>query len=161
MRIEWFFILTNLNLLHPKMHCVMFGWNWPSGFREEDFYFFFNVFSLLRNYLLLKRDEALLLNILQSPSPNDALYHLAQCFWRRRFLNFVNVLSLFRNYPALEKAGPFIWRNFSPRHPRMLCALLKLAEWFLRRRFLNFFDVFSLFHNNIISPWKRWGPSFE
>ena len=29
----------------------------------------------------------------------------AQWFWRRRFLNFVNVFSLFRNYLPLEKGG--------------------------------------------------------
>ena len=28
--------LTNLNLHHPRMPCVKFGWNWPSGSGEED-----------------------------------------------------------------------------------------------------------------------------
>ena len=31
------FIWTNLNPLHPRMHCDKFGWNWPSGSEEEDF----------------------------------------------------------------------------------------------------------------------------
>ena len=31
------FIWTNLNPLHPRMHCVKFVWNWPSGSGEEDF----------------------------------------------------------------------------------------------------------------------------
>ena len=31
------FIWTNLNPLHPRMLCVKFGWNWPSGSGEEDF----------------------------------------------------------------------------------------------------------------------------
>ena len=35
--IEWFFIWTNLNPLHPRMHCAKFGWNWPSGSGEEDY----------------------------------------------------------------------------------------------------------------------------
>ena len=30
-------------------------------------------------------------------------FKLAQWFWRKRFLNFVNVFSLFRNYLLLEK----------------------------------------------------------
>ena len=30
------FIWTNLNPLHPRMHCAKFGWNWPSGSGEED-----------------------------------------------------------------------------------------------------------------------------
>ena len=29
-------IWTNLNPLHPRMLCTMFGWNWPSGSGEED-----------------------------------------------------------------------------------------------------------------------------
>ena len=28
---------TNLNPLHPRMHCAKFGWNWPSGSGEEYF----------------------------------------------------------------------------------------------------------------------------
>ena len=32
----WPFIWTNLNLLYPRMFCVKFGWNWPSGSGEED-----------------------------------------------------------------------------------------------------------------------------
>ena len=43
----------------------------------------------------------------ESPSPKDALCQdwltLAQWFWRRRFLDFVNVFSPFRNYLPLEK----------------------------------------------------------
>ena len=39
------FILINLNPLYPKMLCVNFGWNWPSGSWEEDE----NVKSLLTN----------------------------------------------------------------------------------------------------------------
>ena len=29
------FIFTNLNILHPRMLCAKFGWNWPSGSEEE------------------------------------------------------------------------------------------------------------------------------
>ena len=53
------------------------------------------------------------LNKLESLSPKDALCQiclkLAQRFWRR-FLNFVNVFSLFRNYLPLEKVeiGPVV-----------------------------------------------------
>ena len=28
---------TKLNLIHPRMLCAKFGWNWPSGSGEEDF----------------------------------------------------------------------------------------------------------------------------
>ena len=32
----WPFIWTKLNPLHQGMLCAKFGWNWPSGFGEED-----------------------------------------------------------------------------------------------------------------------------
>ena len=35
-RINWFFIWTDLNPLHPRMLCAKFGWNWLSGSGEED-----------------------------------------------------------------------------------------------------------------------------
>ena len=48
----------------------------------------------------------LYLNKLESPSSKDALCQiwlkLAKRFWRRRFLNFVNVYLLFRDYLPLE-----------------------------------------------------------
>ena len=55
-----------------------FSWNWPNGFREEDF--------LNCYYLPLKKGWALYLNKLESPSPKDALCQfwlkLAKRFWR-------------------------------------------------------------------------------
>ena len=75
---------------------------------ERRFFNFVNVFSLFRNYLPLGKGRAPHLNKLESPSPNDALCQvwlkLAQWFWRR-YLNFVNVFSLFRNYLPLGKGG--------------------------------------------------------
>ena len=56
----WPFIWTNLNLLHPRMLCAKFGWNWPSGFWRRGFFLnSVNVFSLFRNYLPLEKGEAL------------------------------------------------------------------------------------------------------
>ena len=60
---------------------------------------------------------------------------LAQWFWKRGFLNFVNVLSLFRNYLPLEMGVALHLNNlesFSPKDP--LCHVwLKLAQWFWSR----------------------------
>ena len=89
------FIWTNLNPLHPRMLCAKFGWNWLSGSGEEDFL----ILSMYFHYFVIispwKKGGALHLNKLESPSPKDALCRdwlkLAQWFWRRRFLNFVNV----------------------------------------------------------------------
>ena len=68
---------------------------------------FVNVFLVFLNYLPLKKDGALHLNKLESPSPKDDLCQvclkLAQWFWRRRFSKCVNVFLLFRIYLPLEK----------------------------------------------------------
>ena len=67
-------------------------------FWRRRFFNFVNVFSLFHNYLHLEKGVALHLNKLEYPSTKDALCQvwlkLAQWFWRRRFFNFVNVLSL-------------------------------------------------------------------
>ena len=34
----WPFIWTHLNPLYPRMLCAKFGWNWPCGSGEEDFF---------------------------------------------------------------------------------------------------------------------------
>ena len=100
---------------------------------------FFNVFSLFCNYLPLEKSRALNLNNLESPSPKDALCQvwlkLAQWFWRIRFLNVVNVFSLFHNYLPLEKGWAFHLNKLeSPSHKDALCQIwLKLAQWFWRR----------------------------
>ena len=100
------------------MNCEKFGWNWPSGSWEEDFFNFVNVFSLFRNYLRLEKGCALHLNKLEPPSPKDALcqiwLRLVQWSRRRRFLNFVNVFSLFRNYLPLEKGRALHLNNLNP-----------------------------------------------
>ena len=63
-------------------------------------------YLLFRYYLPLEKGGALHLNNLESPSPKDALCHvwlkLALWFGRGGVLNFVNVLSLFRNYLPLD-----------------------------------------------------------
>ena len=69
---------------------------------------FVNVFSLFRNDLPLENDVALHLEKLESPPPKDALCQvwlkLNQWYWRRRFVNVVNVFSLLLNHPTMEKS---------------------------------------------------------
>ena len=66
--------------------------------------------------------------LLISPSPEDALCQvwlkLAQWLWRRRYLNFRQIIY-FRYFLIISPwkgAGSFIWTNLNPLHPRMLCA---------------------------------------
>ena len=115
-------------------------WFWRRRFSN-----FVNVFSLFPNYLPLEKGGALHFNKLEFPLPKDALCQvllkLAQWFWRRRFLNFVNVFSVIRKYLPLEKGRAF--------------HLNKLVQWFWRRRFLNLIIVFLLFRNNL--PFEKGG----
>ena len=118
-------IWTNLNPLHPRMLCAKFGWNWLSGSGEEDFLISSMYFWLFRNYLPLEKGGALHLNKLESTLSKDASCQiwlkLAQWFWRR-YLNFGNTYSLFRNYLPFEK-GRFLRLNtLESLHPSMHCA---------------------------------------
>ena len=72
-RIEWFFIWTNLFPLHPRMLGAKFGWNWLSGSGEEDFKKNFNIILHFHYYLPLKKGGALHLNKFESPPPKNAL----------------------------------------------------------------------------------------
>ena len=44
MSLEWFFIWTNLNPLHPRRHCVKCCWFWPHDFWEDFLKIVVNVF---------------------------------------------------------------------------------------------------------------------
>ena len=90
----------------------------PVVLEKKIFFNFVNVFWLFSNYLPLEKGGALYLNKLESPSPKDALCQvwlkLAQWFWRRRFLNFVNVFHYFVIISPCKRAGLFIWTNWIP-----------------------------------------------
>ena len=97
------------------------------------------------------------MNKLESPSTRDTLCQvwlkLAQWFWKRRFLNFVNVfftISYICNYLPLEKGRALHLNKLeSPSPKNALCLVwLKLAQWFWRRRFFLILSMyFSLFPN--------------
>ena len=88
----------------------------------------------------------------ESPLSKDelcqVLLKLAQWFWRR-FLKFVNVFWLFRNYLPLEKGRALHLNKLEFPSPKDdLCQVwLKLTQWFWRRRFLKFVNVFLHFRN--------------
>ena len=87
------------------------------------------------------------------PFTQDALCQvwlkLAQWFWRRRFFNFVNVISRFRNYLPFEKGGALHLNKLeSPSPMDAFCQVwLKFVQWFWRRRFFQYFNVCSIFRN--------------
>ena len=128
----------------------MAQWFWRRRFFAFRRYFF-DIFSLLQNYLPLEKGRPLHLIKLDSPLPKDALCQiwlkLAQRFWRSRFLNSVNILSLFHNYLPLENGRALhLIKLESPSPKDTLSAVwLKLSKLCWRRRFFNFVNVFSLF----------------
>ena len=77
---------------------------------------------------------------------------------QQRFLNFVNVFSLFRYFPW-EKGMALLWKKLEfPSQKDALCQVwLKMAMWFWRARFLNFVNVhvFSIFR---YFPSEKGGP---
>ena len=128
---------TNLNPLHPRMHCARSGWNLSSGSGEEDFsilsmYFcYFEIFPPWKG---------------RGPSFEQIWIPFTQgCFVPSLVengplvlgKNFVNVFSLFHNYVPLKKVGALHLNKcefFLPKY--VLCQVwLKLVKWLLRRRF--------------------------
>ena len=99
--------------------------------------------------------EKIHLNTLEFSSPKHDLCQvwlkLVQWFLKRRFLNFVKVFLLFRNYFHLERGTALHLYKFEPPSPKnALCQVwLKFIQWFMRRRFLFFVNVLSLFRDNL------------
>ena len=83
-------------------------------------------------HFLMEEGVALHFNKLESPLPKVWL-KLVKWFLRIRFINFVNVFSLFRNNLLWEKCVALHLNKLESSSPK----------WFLRRRFLNFVDEFS------------------
>ena len=86
----------------------------------------------------LKVDWSLCVNF-ESTLPKDALCQvwlkLAQWYWRRRFLNFINIFSLFCNYLPFEKNIALHWTNLNALYPYWPSVLVKI---FKRLQFIFF-----------------------
>ena len=91
-----------------------------------------------------------------------SLVEIITVFWRRRFLNFVNLFLLFRNYFPLEQdAALQLDKIESPSPKDALCQVwLKLAPWFRRRKTFKILSMYFCCFV-IISHWIRTGPSIE
>ena len=97
-------------------------------------------FRFFCNYLPLEMGWVLYLNILEFPSPYDALWQvwlkLAQWFCRRRFLKVVNLFLFIPNYLPFGKGVALHLNKLESLSTKdTLCPVwLKLAQWFWRRR---------------------------
>ena len=161
MRLECFLIWTNLNPLHQRRHCAKFGWNWPSNSGED-----FKILSLYFCYFMLSplgKFGALHLNKLESPLIKDTLckvwLKLAQWFWRRRFLNFIDIFSLFPNYLPLEKVGALHFNNLkspSPKDDKVL-SLVDTGPLVMEKKIFKIRQC--IFRNFVIfTCWNRMWP---
>ena len=74
---------------------------------------------------------------------------MAQWFWGRRFFNFVNVFSLFRNYLPLEKGTALYLNKLDSPSPEDAVSqgCLKLSQWIWRGKFLKFVNVILPFRH--------------
>ena len=107
--------------------------------------------DVLLQFLLLSHNvKRCGLSIWTNSNPLYPWLKLDQWFYRR-FLNFVNVFSLFGNHLPVKKGRALHLNNLIYPLPKDdLCqGWLKLDQWFYRIRFLNFVNVFSLFGNHL------------
>ena len=136
MRIEWFFIWSNLNPLHPKMHCAKFGSNWSSCSGEKDFFLISSMYIYFRYFAIIspwKRAGPFIWTNLNSHHRRMICakfgWNWHSCseeeyFWissmYRVFLLFFVIIS------PRKKVRSFIVTNFHPLYPRMVFAKFDL-----------------------------------
>ena len=114
------------------------------------------------HYLLYENFMVLHLNKLESPLPKDAL---CQFGWNwpsgsgeEVFLIPSVYFCYFLIISPWKRAGPFIWTNLNPLHPR-LCfgpSVVEIGSVVLERKIFKFCQCICVYFF-IISPWKRAG----
>ena len=131
-------------------------------FLRRRFLYFVNMFPLFFDYLPSEEGRDPSFKKPESPSPKDALCHvwlkLAQWFLRRRYLNFVNVFSLFRNNFPLKRAGSSFEQILIPfTQECVVPSLIEISPMVLQKEIVN---VFLLFRDYLLLEKGR-GPSFK
>ena len=120
------FIWTNSNPLYPRMHCAKFGcWNWSSGSGEEDFWIssmYFHYFVIITPW---KRARSSIWTEFNSFHPrvhcDKFEWNWPSGFGEEDYLISSMFVHHFVIISPLKRAGPCIWTNLNPLHPRMLC----------------------------------------
>ena len=119
-------IWINLNPFYRRILFAKYGWNWPSGSGEEDFY---NLSTYFRNFAIISpwKKEGAFIWINLNPLNPRILYAKFGWNWSSGSgeEDFFNLSTYFRNFAiisSLKKEGPFIWMNLNSLHPKMICA---------------------------------------
>ena len=113
----WPFIGTNLKPLHPRMLCAISLVEIGTIVLEKKIC---QCIFAFYNFLPLEKGVALHLKKIESPSSKDAFIQvwlkLVPWCWRR-FLNFINVFTLFHDYLSLEKGMDLHLKRLELRSP--------------------------------------------
>ena len=126
------FIWTNVSPYYPRIHCAKFGWNDPMILEKK----IFLISSTYFRYFLIispRKRAGPWFEQTWIPFTQGCIVSILVEFFffnlKRRFFNFVNVLTLFHNYLPLEKGGAIHLKKnpVYPLHPRMLC--VKFDRW--------------------------------
>ena len=154
------FIWRNINLLHQRMLCAKFGWNWPSGSGEEDI----KILSMyFRYFVIISPWKMVGLFIWTNLNPLHQRMLCAKFGWNwpsgsgEDFLISSTYFRYFVIISPWKRAGSFIWTNLNPLHPRMLCAKFGWnwpsgsgeEDILISSMYFRYFEI--------ISPWKRAG----
>ena len=147
-----FYIITKINLIFTGCNNTI-RWNWQAPYQMKMLIFFYSAdFKIVLNETdwtdknIQKEINMSYLIVINNKRPMGHIAHLRKQFKSINTNDFIitlikrikkNIINFITIYCF------FIWKNFNPPHPRMLCAKfgLKLAQWFWRR-FLNFVNVF-------------------
>ena len=117
---------TKLNPIHPKMLCAKFVLNWLSGSGEEDFLILSMYFRYFRIISPWKGAGPFSWTNLNPLHPRTLCAKFGwNWFSGSREEDFLISSMYFRYFwiiSSWKRAGPFIWTNLNPLHPRMLCA---------------------------------------
>ena len=121
---------------HPSIVCANFGWNWPSGPREDICQY---IFYIKLSYPFRKTGSFIYFI--------HNLVKIGNAVLERNFFYLVHVFSLFCFYLPLEKdVALYLNRHEFPLFKDALHQVWsKMALWVWRRKFENFVKVCLLF----------------
>ena len=155
---DWPFIWINMNPLHPRMLCTMFGWNCPSGSGER----ILNIFNIILKFcfhLPLDRSVVVHLNKFESPPSKDVLYHLclklaSMVLEKKIFKYFQYNFTILLSSPLGEGRGRSFEQIWIPSiQGCFVPSLLEIGLVVLEKKILQYFQY--NFTISLLSPHEK------